>query len=130
MNSKNCVCLIRRRRRKKSKSMSVFGSKSGKKKKGLIFMTNKFFEMGRPAPEKIHVSVTKKDDKEETFGTIASTVMAAFNRIFETGELYKMDIDIRLVKNRGVGSGSGSGSEEAVEKVALSDSDGNDGSVD
>lgn len=90
-------------------------------------MTNKFFEIGRPSPEKIHVSVTKKDDKEETFGTIASTVMAAFNRIFETGELYKMDIDIRLVKNRGVGSSS---SEEAVEKVALSDSDGNDGSVD
>jgi len=127
MNSKNCVCLIRHRRRKKNKSMSVFGSKSGKKKKGLIFMTNKFFEIGRPSPEKIHVSVTKKDDKEETFGTIASTVMAAFNRIFETGELYKMDIDIRLVKNRGVGSSS---SEEAVEKVALSDSDGNDGSVD
>lgn len=120
MSSKNCVCLIRRKRRKKSKSI--------KKKKGLIFMTNKFFEIGRPAPEKIHVSVTKKDDKEETFGTIASTVMAAFNRIFETGELYKMDIDIRLVKNRGTGSGSGL--EEAVEKVALSDSDGNDGSVD
>jgi hypothetical protein len=109
--------------------MSIFGSKSVKKKKGLIFMTNKFFEIGKPAPEKIHVTVTKKDDKEETFGTIASTVMAAFNRIFETGELYKMDVDIRLIKNRGVNGNTGI-VDEVVDKVALSDSDGNDGSVD
>jgi hypothetical protein len=109
--------------------MSVFGSKSVKKKKGLIFMTNKFFEIGKPAPEKIHVTVTKKDDKEETFGTIASTVMASFNMIFETGELYKMDVDIRLIKNRGVNGNTGI-VDEVVDKVALSDSDGNDGSVD
>lgn len=59
-----------------------------------------FWKIGEPAPEKITFTVNSKNDRFTAFKEIITAITGAFQRIFETKELYSMKIDISLVKNR------------------------------
>ena len=59
-----------------------------------------FWKLGEPAPEKITFTVNSKNDRFTAFKEIVSALTGAFQRIFETKELYSMKIDITLTKNR------------------------------
>ena len=59
-----------------------------------------FFEIGKPAPEKLHIEVNRKSDRSKQYHDILEAVTGSFYRLFETKELYKITIDIRLEKVR------------------------------
>ena len=59
-----------------------------------------FFEIGKPAPEKIHFEVKNSKDRAQQYHDIAELIHGAFYRLFETRELYKIVIDVRLEKVR------------------------------
>ena len=59
-----------------------------------------FFEIGKPAPEKLHIEVKNSKDREKQYREILEAVTGSFYRLFETHELYKIVIDIRLEKVR------------------------------
>lgn len=61
-----------------------------------------FFNVDKPAPEKIHLEIGDKDEKDrrDIYDTILRAVHAAFHRLFGTKELYKIVIDIRLEKRQ------------------------------
>lgn len=61
-----------------------------------------FFNVDKPAPEKIHLEIDDKDEKDrrDIYDTILRAVHAAFHRLFGTKELYKIVVDIRLEKRQ------------------------------
>lgn len=61
-----------------------------------------FFNVDKPAPEKIHLEIGDKDEKDrrDIYDTILRAVHAAFHRLFGTRELYKIVVDIRLEKRQ------------------------------
>lgn len=61
-----------------------------------------FFNVDKPAPEKIHLEIGDKDEKDrrDIYDTILRAVHAAFHRLFGTKELYKIVVDIRLEKRQ------------------------------
>ena len=63
-------------------------------------MIKEFFEIGKEAPEKIHIDICDKDmpDRGDLYDSIIRAVTSAFYRLFNTKELYKITVDIRLEK--------------------------------
>ena len=63
-------------------------------------MIKEFFEIGKEAPEKIHIDITDKDmpERGDLYDSIIRAVTSAFYRLFNTKELYKITVDIRLEK--------------------------------
>jgi len=82
-----------------------------------------FFNVDKPAPEKIHIDIMDKDvnDRRDLYDTILRAVTAAFHRLFTTKELYKISVDIRLEKRMTKSPVSEKENTDEKEEVAVKD---------